>query len=170
MTKKREKYLKFIQSYKREKTLARFNLISEHRRRFADYISDDDGKNELYALRESLADKRSSVQDIISKHSKLIKVMYSAIFASNSFAYRLSSYPGTLVLLDCEKTDAVEGLPLCANFDKCIFVSSPFEKIGSIMSSLPLGLPDFRLTRVLCEKNGHIASFTQSLYKDTNSL
>ncbi len=162
-----EKYERFKEAHDTEKKFAAYNLICAHRRRFKDYTADDEGKSELYALRESLYDKTSTVYDILGKHHKLLKVMYSAVFATTVCAYGLESYPGTLILLDCEKTDAAEGLPLCANFDKCIFITSPLERIGSIMSSLPLELPAFKLARVLCEKNGNIASFARSLYKDS---
>lgn len=165
-----EKYKKYRESYEAEKKLACFNLISTHRRRFKDYISDDEGKSELYALREAINSSAVTVFDILGKHHKILKAMYSAILAENTCAYRFDNPCSTLVLLDCEKTDAAEGLPLCANFDKCIFITSPIERIGSIMSSLPLGLPTVKLTKVLCEKNGNIAAFARKLYKDSLSL
>ncbi len=160
-----EKYTRFKDAHESEKRSAAYNLISVHRRRYMDHISDDEGKNELYALRETLLDPTSTVYDILTKHRKILNVMYSAILATTITAYGLDNYPPTLVLLDCEKTDAAEGLPLCANFDKCIFITSPFERIGSIMSSLPLELPEYKLTRVLCEKNGNVAAFAKSLCK-----
>lgn len=165
-----EKYGKYRETYEAEKKLACYNLISTHRRRFRDYISDDEGKSELYALRETLNSASSTVLDILDKHRKILGAMYSAILTESTCAYRLCNPCATLILLDCEKTDAAEGLPLCANFDKCIFVTSPIERIGSIMSSLPLGLPTVKLTRVLCEKNGNIASFAGKLYKDVLTL
>lgn len=163
---KREEYMEL---YMYEKQLASFNQISLHRRKFRDYISDDEGKSSLYALREALNDPNSSVFDILADNTKLLKCMYSAILTTNTTAYRLGYYPSELVLLDCEKTDAAEGLPLCANFDKCIFITSPFERVGSIMSSLPLGLPSFTLTKVLSEKNGYLAAFEESLFPGTLS-
>lgn len=159
----------YMQLYFHEKKLARFNIASSHRKRFRDYISDDEGKNELYALRQALEDKTVSVVDILSRHSRVLRVMYTAIFTLTSYAYRLEKYRSSLILMDCEKTDAAEGLPLCANFDKCIFISSPFECTGSIMSSLPLGIPVFRFNRVLSEKNGYTARFLESLFADSMS-
>ncbi len=161
-----EKYTKFGTAHAAEKKTASANLISLHVRRYSEYIADDEGKNELYALRETLIDNASTVYDILSKHKKILHVMYSAVLATTFRAYGFGEYPSTMILLDCEKTDAAEGLPLCANFDKCIFVTSPLEMIGSIMSSLPLGIPEYRLTRVLCGKNGNSAAFVKSLYRD----
>ncbi len=165
-----EKYKKYKEAHLAEKQLACYNLILTHRRRFRDYISDDEGKSELYALRETVGTPTSTIFDIFGRHKKILKAMYSAILTTNTSAYGLCSYPDTLILLDCEKTDAAEGLPLCANFDKCIFVTSPVERLGSIMASLPLGLPAVKLAKVLCEKNGNVAGFAQSLYRDSMSL
>ncbi|MBR5308341.1 MAG: hypothetical protein IKU43_06195 [Clostridia bacterium] len=161
---------KYTEVYFYEKKLARFNLISARRKKFRDYISGDEGKRELYALRKSLSDKSVSLTELLENHAGILRVMYSAVFVPLSTAYRLRNHRSVLVLTDCEKTDACEALPLCTGYDKCIFVSSPFERAGSIMASLPLGIPTFRLTRVLPEKNGYIADFARSLYPDCVSF
>ena len=82
-----EKYTRFGTSHAAEKKTASANLISLHVRRYSEYIADDEGKNELYALRETLIDKTSTVYDILSKHKKILHVMYSAVLATTFSAY-----------------------------------------------------------------------------------
>ncbi|MBR3995643.1 MAG: hypothetical protein IKI97_10230 [Clostridia bacterium] len=159
-------YLNYRDNYLQEKKLAQYNVVLSHRKRFRDYINSKNGRNELNLLKKDLSDASLSVSDILKIHPDLFKVMYTAIITQSSFAYRIENLPATLILLDSEKTDTAEALPLCANFDKCIFISSPFERTGSIMSSLPDGIPTYTFSRVLCEKNGYVAAFAESLFKD----
>ncbi len=163
-----EKFTKYREMYYEERKLAVYNIISSHRRAFSDYVSSDAGRSELYALRESLADSTVSVSEIFSRHSMILRVMYTAIFMTTYDAYRLSVFPQTLVLFDADKTDSAEAIPLCARFDKCIFISSPYEKSGSIVASLPLGIPHVNLSRILCEKSGHIAAFIGRLLPESD--
>ncbi len=159
-----EKYAEYRELYFAEKKLAAYNLLSLHRKKFSDYVSSPEGKSELYALRESLADKSVTTHELISRHSMILKEMYSALLMQSTDAYRLKNYPQTLILFDSEQTTAAQALPLCANFDKCIFISTPFENGANILSALPLGIPQIKLTDVLCEKNGHIAAFISDIF------
>ncbi len=163
-----EKYAEYRELYFAEKKLAAYNLLSLHRKKFSDYVSSPEGKSELYALRESLADKSVTTHELISRHSLILREMYSALLMQSTDAYRLKNYPQTLVLFDSEQTTAAQALPLCANFDKCIFISTPFENGANILSALPLGIPQIKLTDVLCEKNGHIAAFISDMFYGGN--
>ncbi len=163
-----DKFGKYRALYLEERSLAIYSIISSHRRLFADYVSSDAGKSELYALRESLLDETVSVSEILQKHSMILKVMYTAILMQNKDAYRLPSYPRTLILFDADKTEAAQAIPLCARFDKCIFISSPYENSSSVISSLPLGIPRINLERILSEKSGHIAAFIKRMLPDSD--
>lgn len=168
ISKASEKIAQYRALYLQERNLAIYSIISSHRRLYSDYVSSDAGRSELYALRESLLDETTSLGDIFSKHSMILKVMYTAILMQNKDAYRLSAYPRTLILFDADKTEAAQAIPLCARFDKCIFISSPFENSGSIISSLPLGIPRINLDRILSEKSGHIAAFIKRMLPDSD--
>ena len=159
-------YLNYEDNYLQEKILAQYNVVFSHRKKFRDYINSKNGRNELSLLKIDLSDATLSVFDILKTHSAIINTMYTAILANSALVYCMESYPSTLVLLDSEKMDTSEAIPLCANADKCIFVSSPFERAGSIMTCLPDGIPMYKLRRVLSEKNGYVATFAESLFKD----
>lgn len=158
------KYKKYRDSYIDQKNVAAYNLLVAQRKRFNEYVATENGKKELFELQKSLNNSALSCCEIINHNYKILRVIYSAALVPSTIAYGLHSYPEILVLTDCEKTDAAEGIPLCASFDKCVFITSPFEKIGSIISSLPLEIPTFVLNRVAEEKNGNIAAFANSLF------
>lgn len=144
-----------------EKKLAAYNLTLQRRRSFIKYISSESGKSETYAFCESLRDRHCTLQEIFSKHSSILRAMYSAIFAVSDFAYTLDKFPKTLILLDSEKTTASQALPLCASFDKCIFLSSGALSENSIVALLPVGLERIELSKVSSHKNCDFAKFAK---------
>ncbi len=144
-----------------EKKLASHKLTVQHRRSFVKYISSESGKSETYAFCESLRDRHCTLQELFSKHSSILRAMYSAIFAVSEFAYTLDKFPKTLILLDSEKTTASEALPLCACFDKCIFLSSGALSENSIVALLPSGLEKNELSHISSRKNCDFAKFAK---------
>ncbi len=159
-----QQYKKYRDAYINQKNITAYNLIVAHRKKFKEYVATENGKKELFELQKNLNNSALSCCEIINNSYKILQVIYCAVLVPLTIAYGLRTYPEILVLTDCEKTDASEGIPLCASFDKCVFITSPFEKIGSIISSLPLDIPIFELNSVAEEKNGNISAFTNSLF------
>ena len=140
-------------------------IISEHRDSFASYISTTEGKNELKALCTELQSPSYTVFELFTRHRSILRTMYSIILAHTFDAYRFDSYPDSLILFDCNKTDAAEAIPLCAHFDRCVFVSDGNERLGSIMKLLPRGIPEFSSNYVMSYKNGSVLSLCKCFSK-----
>lgn len=157
-----ETFGEYAALYRSERASLIHRIISDHRKSFVSYVSAPDGKNELKALCTELQSPSYTVFELFTRHRSILGTMYSIILAHTFDAYRFGSYPESLILFDCDKTDAAEAIPLCAHFDRCVFVSEGNERLGSIMKLLPKEIPQFSSNYVLADKNGSVSALCES--------